>query len=60
MNLSEFLKRYSSINNKFIDDFFNIYDINNKNIHIINLDKVSKWLKTRKSDLKETLKNLIN
>jgi len=43
MELSEFLKRYSNISNKFIDD------INNKNIHIINLDKVSKWLKTRKS-----------
>lgn len=36
-----------------------IYDINNKNIHIINLDKVSKWLKTRKSILKKNFKKFL-
>lgn len=55
MELAEFLKKYSNINNKFIDDFFSLYNVNNKNEFIINLDKVSKWLKSRKHDLKDTL-----
>jgi len=57
MNLIEFLKTYSKINNKFIDDFFSLYDVNNNNSFIINLDKISEWLNTKKGDLKETLTN---
>ena len=57
MNLADFLKRYSNIKNSFIDDFFSFYDINSKNEFIIDLDKVSKWLKSRKYNLKDTLKN---
>jgi len=48
MDLIEFLKKYSNINNKFIEDFFSLYDINNKNEYIIDLDKVSKWLISKK------------
>lgn len=45
MNLIEFLKTYSKINNDFIDDFFGLYDPNDK------------WMNTNKSDLKDTLIN---
>ena len=55
MDLIEFLKKYSNINNKFIDDFFSLYDINNKNKFIIDLDKVSKQLISKKGNLKNTL-----
>ena len=57
MNLIEFLKKYSKVSNKFIDDFFNLYDINNKNNFIINLENIVKWLNTKKSKIKETLLN---
>jgi len=48
MNLADFLKMYSNINNKFIDDFFGLYDINSKMEFIVDLDKVSKWLNAKK------------
>ena len=59
MNLREFLKKFSTLNNDFIDDFYNIYDpdINILNDFTINIEKVSKWLNSRKSKLKETLIN---
>jgi hypothetical protein len=41
MNLIEFLKTHSKISNQFIDDFFNLYDINNHNTFIINLNNVA-------------------
>ena len=37
MNLIDFLKTYSKISNKFIDDFFSLYDLDNKNIFIIKI-----------------------
>jgi hypothetical protein len=55
MNLIDFLKKYSKINNDFIDDFFGLYDINNKFEFIINLDIVCKWLEIRKDNIKKTL-----
>ena len=57
MNLIDFLKTYSKISNKFIDDFFSLYDLTNKNIFIIDLENISKWLDSKKGDLKETLLN---
>lgn len=57
MNLIEFLKTYSKISNDFIDDFFSLYDINNKNIFIIDLVKLSKWLGSTKGKIKKTLIN---
>jgi hypothetical protein len=60
LSLQQFLKKYSNINNDFIDDFYNIYKPpnNSDNINsdfIINLELVSKWLNTKKTKLKETL-----
>lgn len=55
MDLIDFLKRYSNISNDFIDDFFSLYDINDTNKFIVNLDKIAEWLNTKKSDLKKTL-----
>jgi len=52
----EYLKKYSSINSKFIDDFFGLheYKIDFNDIYI-DFDLIVKWLNTRKSDLKATL-----
>jgi phage anti-repressor protein len=57
MNLIDFLKTYSKISNKFIDDFFSLYDLTNKNNFIIDLTKVAKWLDSKKGKIKETLLN---
>jgi phage anti-repressor protein len=53
---ADFLKKYSTIPNAFIDDFFAFYkqDTTNEDI-IIDLTIVAKWLKIRKGDLKKTL-----
>jgi hypothetical protein len=46
------------INNKFIDDFFSLYDINTTETDsLINLVTIAKWLKSTKGHLKETLRN---
>ena len=39
----DFLKKYSTLSNEFIDDFYNIYDFNesNNNDFIINLEVIS-------------------
>jgi phage anti-repressor protein len=57
MKFKDFLKKYSNLNDEFIDDFNNIYEFNEDNYsdYMINLDIVSKWLETRKRKLKETL-----
>ena len=59
MDLRSFLKKFSTLNNDFIDDFYNIYDPD-KNIindYPISIDTISKWLNTKKGKLKETLIN---
>ena len=49
ISLQEYLKKYSVINNKFIDDFFSLYDRNTTdNDFVINLETVAKWLKSIK------------
>ena len=62
LTLKDFLKKYSTLSNEFINDFYEIYDFNeyNNNDFIINLDLISFWLETRKSKLKETLLNSYN
>jgi phage anti-repressor protein len=56
LNLQEFLKKYSSISNKFIDDFFSLYTINSdEGDLIINFDNLVNWLNMRKDNLKKTL-----
>jgi len=51
-----YLKKYSTINSKFIDDFFGLheYKIDLTQIYI-NFDLVCKWLKSRRDHLKTTL-----
>ncbi len=42
-SLQEYLKKFSSINNKFIDDFFSLYDENTDDTDfVVNIDAVSK------------------
>jgi hypothetical protein len=45
MNLIEFLKTYSKINNDFIVDFFGLYDPNDKYNFAINLENIKKFIK---------------
>ena len=57
-----FLKKYSTIPNKFLDDFyklFNYQSTDNQN-KIVNGEDVIKWLKIRKYNLKYTLKHSYN
>jgi len=56
MNLIEFLKTYTKINNKFIDDFFSLYDTKDKYNFSININAISKWFEMRKDHIKKTLK----
>ena len=52
-----FLKKYSTIPNQFLDDFFKLF--NDQSIDdtekIIDLENVAKWLEVQKHKLKETL-----
>jgi len=57
MDFRSFLKKFSTLNNDFIDDFYNIYDPD-KNIlddFPINIEIVYKWLNSKKGKLKETI-----
>ena len=62
MDIREFLKKFSTLNNDFIDDFYNIYDPDSKtyNDFSIDIEIVSKWLNSKKGKLKETLINTYN
>ena len=52
----DYLKKYTDINNKFIDDFFSLYDVKTTDKDfVINLDKIVSWLRTLKKHLKKTL-----
>ena len=56
INFAEFLKKYSTIPNQFIDEFFKILNYNEYNeIFFIDFDKVVKWLGQRKDSTKRTL-----
>lgn len=58
LSLQEYLKKYSTISSRFIDDFFSLYDRQtNSSDFVIDLDVLTKWLKSRKDNLKETLTN---
>lgn len=58
MKITEFLKKYSLIENEFIDDFYTFYnDGKNEYDFTINLELVAKWLNTRKDHLKKLLKS---
>jgi phage anti-repressor protein len=57
IEFSDFLKKYSTIPNQFIDDFFKIIKNYNDfdNLFYIHLDNVSKWVNQKKSNVKRTL-----
>ena len=59
MDLRTFLKKFSTLNNDFIDDFYNIYDPDENilNDFPINIETITKWINSKKSRLKETLIN---
>ncbi len=57
MDLIEFLKTYTKINNTFIDDFFSLYDSKDKYNFSINIDVIAKWFEMRKDNIKDTLVN---
>jgi hypothetical protein len=40
----DFLKKYSTIPNNFLDDFFNIFNEMNNSDKVINIEIVAKWL----------------
>jgi len=55
-DFAEFLKKYSTIPNTFIDDFFTFYSYNTTDEDIIiDLSIVAKWLNILKADLKKTI-----
>ena len=56
LNLKDYLVKYSIINSKFIDDFFNLYNYEtSQNDFVININIIVKWLKSTKGHIKETL-----
>jgi hypothetical protein len=57
MDLVNFLKKYTKISNHFIDDFFGLYNYDDKFNFCIDLENVAKWMCTLKGDLKNTLEN---
>ena len=61
MKITDFLKKYSLIDNKFIDDFYSFYD-NNKNEYdyTINIDNLTFWLEVKKGHLKTLLESNFN
>ena len=57
ISFPDFLKKYTTIPNKFIDDFFEIFE-NTKNFNdnfFISLDKICLWLSQTKGNIKRTL-----
>ena len=61
LSFSDFLKKYSTIPNKFIDDFFSMYDYKtNENDLLINFDNLCTWLVIRKDVLKRTLERILS
>jgi phage anti-repressor protein/predicted GIY-YIG superfamily endonuclease len=56
ISFKDFLKKFSSVNNKFIDDFFSHYSENTKDTDfVIDFDNTAKWLQVRKDSIKRTL-----
>jgi phage anti-repressor protein len=55
MSIRDFLHKYSSIPNSFIDDFHTVYNQESRLDYKVNLDVASKWLESRSSSLKKTI-----
>ena len=57
MSLKDFLKKYSTIPNAFIDDLFALYgQSTQQSDHVVHLDAAAKWLKIRKDHMVNTLR----
>lgn len=57
IGLVNFLKKYATVSNDFIDDFFGLYDYLNPNNFNVDLDILCNWLKCKKDSLRHTLFN---
>lgn len=58
MNFQDYMKKFTTIDPKFIDDFFSLYDQETSdNDFVIDLDIVIKWLGMEKFNFKKTLKS---
>ena len=58
MKITDFLKKYSLIDEHFIDDFYIFFDEGlNEYDYTIDLNNIAKWLDIRKGHLKELLTN---
>jgi hypothetical protein len=58
MKITEFLKKHSLIDSKFIDDFYSFYNEGqNEYDFTINLDDIAFWLEVKKGHLKTLLEN---
>ena len=57
ITFAEFLKKYSTIPNLFIDDFYGIIKDYKEldDLFYISLDNISKWINKRKDNLKQVL-----
>ena len=56
MKITDFLKKFTLIDSKFIDDFYSFYDEGkNEYDKTINLENISKWLNVKKGHLKRLL-----
>ena len=56
LSLQNYLKKFTPVNNKFIDDFFGLYNEKTKDTDfVIDFDIVVKWLMLRKDSIKRTL-----
>ena len=58
MKITDFLKKYSLIDSKFIDEFYGFYDNgNNEYDFVIDFDNIVEWLTVRKDHLKRLLED---
>ena len=56
MKTTDFLKKYSTIDNQFIEDFYHFYDEDkNEYDFSIDLEKMAIWLEVKKEHLKRLL-----
>ena len=57
MDFKTYLKKYTSIDKAFIDEFYELNQAVNtsENTFIVSLEEVAKWLETQKSTLKKSL-----
>ena len=61
LSVKDFLKKYTTISNNFIDDFFELYDNNSVNTDfLLDADVICKWLNIRKDTIKKLLKHSYN